>query len=130
MEELVTLKTAKLAKEKGFNTLCWDYINLEGEKESAMNFIGDTFDEKFIFAEEFVDYFLPSQSVLAKWLREVHKIRVLPYQGVSGNFKVDIFTYPIPNTVGKWERFNNIQSYNTFEQALEEGLFEALKLIK
>ena len=76
----VTFETAKLAKEKGFfqetNRLEIPYYNYKGE------FKGDVSDwriRKYIRGEntsdiEFVS--APTQSVLAKWLREEHNIHV------------------------------------------------------
>lgn len=120
-EQLITFDTAKLAKEKGFNISS----SVDGIGSSIYTVSGKL--SNTIFTGNFI--YAPRQSFLQKWLREEHKIRIFPYQGVSGNFKVDIFTYPVPNNIGKWERFNNIQSYNSYEEALEIGLQEALKLI-
>ena len=79
-DTLIKFETAKLAKEKGFfqetNRLEIPYYNYKGE------FKGDVSDwriRKYIRGEntsdiEFVS--APTQSLLAKWLREQHNIYV------------------------------------------------------
>ena len=64
------------------------------------------------------DYSAPTQSLLQKWFREEHGI--------------DVYCMPVGDDSYKW--YNNIASHNpvltgTYEEALEVGLQEALKLI-
>ena len=121
----VTFETAKLAKEKGFfqetNRLEIPYYNYKGE------FKGDVSDwriRKYIRGEntsdiEFVS--APTQSVLAKWLREEHNIHLIAYK----NINIDGYDWCYITTDG----ITNINSYKTYEEALEIGLQKALKLI-
>ena len=124
IEELVSFEIAKLAKEKGFYDL----------------YAGFTIDGKLIpmqqtaqFIED-IYYSAPTQSLLQKWLREVHNIWVEPkiYDGPTQREKV--FGYLILNT--KWEDDEEVRfvetkaEWNTYELALEEGLKQALKLIE
>ena len=121
----VTFETAKLAKEKGFfqetNRLEIPYYNYKGE------FKGDVSDwriRKYIRGEntsdiEFVS--APTQSVLAKWLREEHNIHLIAYK----NINIDGYDWCYITTDG----ITNINSYKTYEEAYEIGLQEALKLI-
>jgi len=126
-ETLITFETAKLAKEKGFKL---DYPTECYNKDGSICMHYNAFSERITGKPRpQILYIAPTQSLLQKWIRDEHMIRVFPHQGVSGNFKVDIFTYPIPNKIGKWERFNNIQSYNTYEEALEAGLYQTLLLL-
>jgi hypothetical protein len=92
-EELVTLETAKLLKEKGM----------------------------------FTDIEFPPQSVAQKWLRETKNLHIeIPY--MYGNYWIyNILTIPNHDLVGLSDR--PIIHYNTYEEALEAGLQEALKLI-
>ena len=92
-EELVTLETAKLLKEKGM----------------------------------FTDIEFPPQSVAQKWLRETKNLHIeIPY--MYGNYWIyNILTIPNHDLVGLSDR--PIIRYNTYEEALEAGLQEALKLI-
>lgn len=84
-------------------------------------------------------YFLPTQSLLQRWLREIHKINVesnyLPNVGkYKSTFKPMTI---IPKTFRNFKEcyikcskyYGNIY-HNTYEESLEEALLEALKLIK
>lgn len=121
----INFETAKLAKEKGFpqetNRLEIPYYNYKGE------FKGDVSDwrvRKYIRGEdtsniEFVS--APTQSMLAKWLREQHNIHLITYK----NINIDGYDWCFITTDG----ITNINSYKTYEEAYEIGLQEALKLI-
>ena len=124
-DTLIKFETAKLAKEKGFfqetNRLEIPYYNYKGE------FKGDVSDwriRKYIRGEntsdiEFVS--APTQSLLAKWLREQHNIHLIAYK----NINIDGYDWCYITTDG----ITNINSYKTYEEAYEIGLQEALKLI-
>lgn len=92
-EELVTLETAKMLKEKGMFT-CIEF---------------------------------PPQSIAQKWLRETKNLHIeISY--MYGNYWIyDILTIPNHDLVGLSDR--PIVRYNIYEEALEAGLQEALKLI-
>lgn len=65
---------------------------------------------------------------LQKWLREVHEIHT--ELDVHSASKPEKFTYSVsilPKSYGTWIR---IGEFLTYEEALEKGLYEALKLIK
>ena len=122
----ITFETAKLAKEKGFpqenNRLEIPYYNYRGE------FKGDVSDwrvRKYIRGEDTSDIEFvsaPTQSLLAKWLREEHNIHLIAYK----NINIDGYDWCFITTDG----ITNINSYKTYEEAYEIGLQEALKLIK
>ena len=103
----VTFETAKLAKEKGFEfRVVWEYIL--GFKEDSER-----------------DKYLPTQSLLAKWLREKHNIIVLvDYEGIDGYY------YKYYYYINEVKKYNaSDKNYITFEEAYEIGLQESLKLI-
>ena len=125
----ITFETAKLAKEKGFfqetNRLEIPYYNYKGE------FKGDVSDwriRKYIRGEntsdiEFVS--APTQSLLAKWLREEYNIIVLvDYEGIDGYY-YKFYSYK----EGNKNYDASDKNYNTYEEALEIGLYQALLLI-
>ena len=124
-ENIVTFQVAKLAKEKGFfqetNRLEIPYYNYKGE------FKGDVSDwriRKYIRGEDTSDIEFvsaPTQSLLAKWLREEHNIHLIAYK----NINIDGYDWCYITTDG----ITNINSYKTYEEAYEIGLQEALKLI-
>ena len=120
----ITFETAKLAKEKGFpqepNRLKIPYYNYKGE------FKGDVKDwlRKYLRKEDTSDVesvSAPTQSLLAKWLREEHNIHLIAYK----NINIDGYDWCYITTDG----ITNINSYKTYEEAYEIGLQEVLKLI-
>ena len=120
----ITFEAAKLAKEKGFpqepNRLKIPYYNYKGE------FKGDVKDwlRKYLRKEDTSDVesvSAPTQSLLAKWLREQHNIHLIAYK----NINIDGYDWCYITTDG----ITNINSYKTYEEAYEIGLQEALKLI-
>jgi hypothetical protein len=123
-EELITFETAKLAKEKG---LCKYFENINGAEyvpafysEDGINFEETEFQQEDCTIDD--RYFRPTQSLLQKWLREVHGIYV--YVDGSGR----------PNIRDKREKSLAEVSKNgkyagfEYEEALEMGLQEGLKI--
>lgn len=107
-ESLITDKTANLALESGFDI----------HQRIIHSYKGGT---------EEMDLRGTSQSILQKWLREIHKIDVIPYpsfMGKAGNYYYVII---------KDRDFDNIIQQPTlnmsYEDCLEAGLQEALRLI-
>jgi len=68
----------------------------------------------------------PTQSLLAKWLREVHNIIVTPLPTKTKWF----FNIQWGGVETNYEDFDSDEYYSTYEEALEIGLQEGLKLIK
>lgn len=130
-EQLITFDTAKLAKEKGFDWDCiYAYLEPDDEpiyyKKNGHNWNGR---EKLLKA---TDKFCsaPTQSLLQKWLREVHNIHIwLTYIGSDINDKEG---YIRNLCKGKTDPVRHSFSITgkTYEEALETGLQEALKLIQ
>ena len=120
----INFETAKLAKEKGFpqepNRRKVPYYNYKGE------FKGDVTDflRKYLREEDTSDVesvSAPTQSLLAKWLREKHNIHLIAYK----NINIDGYDWCYITTDG----ITNINSYKTYEEALEAGLYQALLLL-
>lgn len=70
--------------------------------------------------------FIP-QSVAKKWLRENKNLHVEVSYMYENYWTYDILTIPRHDLIGLSDR--PIIHYNTYEEALEAGLHEALKLI-
>jgi len=123
MEDQSTkLETAKLAKEKGFNWETRGFVNLSQDN----HFDNDSLLENYNSKEHTIS--IPTQSLLERWLREVHEIHVgvKPYScSRPENFEYEVSI--LGKRYGKWVR---IDSYLDYEDAMERGLEEALKLIK
>jgi hypothetical protein len=121
-EELVTLETAKLLKDKGFNEYCKDIINHKGIMMETIFRTSKDLPKLF--------YPCPTQSIAQKWLRETKNIHICVYNCACGYgyeiSKADNGThitssvYEGPNDGGEWD---------IYKDALEAGLQEALKLI-
>ena len=109
-EQLISFETAKLAKEKGFEKLC--------------NFSYD--EDEIITAncEQAYNFVAPTQSLLQKWLREKHNFHIcIWFNSLTGKYRIDS---PIDELDILFEKLNE---FKTYEEALEYGLFEILKLI-
>ena len=131
-EQLISLETAKLAKEKGFKIPT--KVMYKGNEKSYGHNNEWGIDEKRLDGEfPYTNqqwYSIPAQSVLQKWLREKHDIHF----EIKPIFEVnEIRPYHISiskNLSGKNFNYKIIGTRETYEEALEIGLQEALKLIK
>ena len=120
-EQLIGFKVAKLAAKKGFNI---------GPTKNWYTRTGN-----FNSYSPKTPYWVVTQSLLQKWLRDKHKIQ-LCLQPLYGGSKIDGKQIGwLCYTPFQDEDFNNLQSASislsqyTYEEALEKGLQEALKLI-
>lgn len=75
----------------------------------------------------FTDIEFPTQSVAQKWLRETKNLHIEISYMYENYWTYDILTIPRHDLIGLSDR--SIIRYNTYEEALEAGLQEALKLI-
>ena len=116
----VTFETAKLAKKKGFDIKTTHYY-LGDEKNHILNISKEYSIEGLNWNLRSTRISAPTQSLLAKWLREEHNIHLIAYK----NINIDGYDWCYITTDG----ITNINSYKTYEEAYEIGLQEALKLI-
>lgn len=107
-EELVTLETAKLLKEKGFLQRKY-FINVS------------TLHNCYKYLS------VPPQSVVQRWLRETKDLHIEISYMYENYWIYDILTIPNHDLVGLSDRL--IIHYKSYEEALEAGIQEALKLI-
>lgn len=113
-EQVVSFEVAKLAKEKGF--------------EEFSNKVFNQFGKLFIFNSGLLANHIrinaPTQSLLQKWLREEYKIDI-DIRHWSNGYGFILYKNKIPKII------NSLSSgFKTYEEALEEGLKEALNLIE
>lgn len=95
-EELVTLETAKLLKDKGM----------------------------------FTDIEFPPQSIAQKWLRETKNIHICIYNCACGyGYEISKADNGTHIASSAYKGTNDGEKWDTYEEALEAGLQEALKLI-
>lgn len=119
-EPLVSVKTAFLAKEKGFQIPVCQYINrVEPDRIITVGAFNHNYPD-----HGDITVSMPSQSLLQKWLRDKFNIHI---KIIWVDTLRDIYTYHI-STLGNGCRPDG-PYYRTYEATLDEGLFEALKLI-
>ena len=119
-EQLISFETAKLAKEKGF-TYAYEFYDKEGNIED-FGMVGgwtDCCDE---------NYAAPTQSLLAKWLREEHNLHITINVGLPHNRFIMYYSNVIKFGKHHKSKYRSV-FYKTYEEAYEIGLQEALKLI-
>ena len=118
-EQVVKYGTARLAKYLGFDWWCSRYYYKEGK-----DYISGFNNKNSLNNENEVS--TPTQSLLQKWLRDVHKIIVIPEILYHDNEEGW-------NTYGCNIFFGNIgltlNFFTTYEEALEAGLLKGLKQI-
>ena len=114
-EELATLETAELLKEKGFN-----------ERKYIMDV------STLLYCYRYLS--VPPQSVAQKWLREIRGVYVYVEPVIGKRWKLSFCDFNVPTEESDWmeneiNKGNGYKVYVTYEEALEAGLQEALKLI-
>jgi hypothetical protein len=132
-EQLITFETAKLAKEKGFNTSNTGYrYDKKGDR------IMDTPLDRLLWG---TNYPIATQSLLQKWLRDIHNIHIKvddfiddetciewDYEIVIIGTDCTITGEYIP--LVPYSTNDTLRQFLNYESALESGLEKALKLIE
>ena len=128
-DTLVSLKTAILAKEKGFkedtNFVYSKFdtfgIGIEKGKYEIRNDVGKQSDIS-----------APTQSSLQKWLREKHYLHIELQTVYKNSWLIMILYLNCMTKLGVYNKSVEVESelLNSYEEALEIGLKAALKLIK
>jgi hypothetical protein len=125
-DQLITSGTAKLAKEKRFD---WEVNQnfLEADNGEYYPDYGDGDSEMMILNHNAYDkiYSRPTQSLLQRWLREVHAIHFTLHTGCFPESKERFWT--ISMYIHHWSTVGTV--YKSYENALEIGLQEALKFL-
>lgn len=127
-EGLVTLETAKLLKDKGFDWKCEHIIGCNKvitkyDLPQSMSCCTEIDDES-------VEFLCPTLYIAQKWLRETKNIHICVYNCACGYgyeiSKADNGTHIASST---YKGTNDGGEWDTYEEALEAGLVECLKLI-
>jgi hypothetical protein len=134
-EEIVKYETAKLARKKGFKILVDDaYFMANDNGEITLGL--SNYDEP-IYGE----IKAPTQSLLQKWLREIHNIDVdvvrdseVHYQDetrwiVKTSNWNDIRVKDFSIAQLKFPNTSHHTDFKSYEEALERGLIEGLNFI-
>ena len=124
-ESYVSFDTAKLLKEVGFDVPCRDFFTIEGDGNVVI-----TEARSCRYHNSFEDCFIsrPTLALAARWLREVYNVAIYSLYDDDMEqwfYVVDAFTKnPVING------FQSGSEYDDYESAFEDGLREAIKLIK
>jgi hypothetical protein len=147
-EQLIELETAKLAYDKGLRRRGQIIkegqtfkINLDGIKcNTCFNLQGNPTTPKYVHNDQ--QYVRPTQSLLQKWLRETHGIEVYVVRDGEVHYKDetrwittvsdwnDIRLIDTPIAQIKTPNHSHHIDFKSYEEALEIGLIEGLKLIQ
>lgn len=128
-DTLVSLETARLLMERGFCEGSTHFYNNLNSKQELIDNKGAYYINGMV-----LDYIeAPTQSLAQKWLRDVHQVNVF----INSFLKIEAITYMIkivtlgekPTTTIILDNLGKIKTFYTYEEALEEGLKEALKLV-
>lgn len=121
MEQHISFQTAKLAKEKNFKwgvTLCYAGENSQPLPYNAGNGL-------YFNSLEYES--APMQNILQTWLRITHGIHV---EVVFDSFNSEKYFVSIVIKGDKTFHYDVNGEFDSYEEALEIGLFEGLTLIE
>jgi len=128
-EQLITFETAKIAKEKGFSTgtyYLWETYECNKKLETPKLCKHEA--ENYNSEGDGISFEAPTQSLLQKWLREEHNIHLVCWwYDKEDKFYTEIGRKTEHNLFVQTGDVTKM--FNTYEEALETGLLEALKLI-
>ena len=130
-EELIKFETAVLAKEKGFDEQTRNAFDENGEEifcDPCSNSVrlvglGNRQGHKWWNSQEIGKYARPTQSLLQRWLREVHNIHI-----TITSISQESWQYHITKVRDSLGKLYN-EDYDDYEEALEDALVGALNLI-
>ena len=131
-EQFASFDTAKMLKEAGFDVPCRGvYVtDRTGYYEFREYDNKQTADDLWWNTEDGFqyEYLAPTQALAARWLREVYNVAIYSVYDDDMEqwfYVVDAFTKnPVING------FQSGSEYDDYESAFEDGLREAIKLIK
>jgi hypothetical protein len=121
-EELVTLETAKLLKEKGLNEYCENVIDINNVPRKTLYRINNDLPKQC--------FSRPTQSIAQKWIRETKNIHICVYNCACGyGYEISKANNGTHIASSAYKGTNDGEKWDTYEETLEAGLQEALKLI-
>ena len=123
-ESYVSFDTARMLKEAGFDVPCFNQYTERGTIWHCD--CPENFNKSQCVTS------CPTQALVARWLREVHRISVdAAFMAPSTN--IDVWQYLIgkmDDMIWPGDFETSERTYATYEEAMEAGLQEAIKLIK
>lgn len=125
-KDYVSFEVAKLLKEKGYDEPS-KYYYRKGDNKFTYTALALRNSIEALYISECTTHPLAE---VAKWLREVHNIHITIGNSASGYYwelsKADNGTFICDYN---YKGSNDGGKYNTYEQALNEGIKEALNLL-
>jgi len=132
-EQIISYKTAELAKRKEFDEECRFYYTLPSKTlhDNAEDLDAGEIDDYFNRCPS--KYSAPTQALLQKWLRKKHNL-IIEIEALWGNIEKTKISFACWILYTKEEESRNPKDeapsyYKTYEKALEKGLQEALTLV-
>ena len=123
-DDYVSLETARLLKEAGFDWPCEKWFELKGCTPVEWGA-----DARCNWNVSKDDYSRPALSLASKWLREVHGIHVFPvYQYLPEKWSYVIQDMAYVNSEKGMKLHADV--FDSCEESLEAGLKRSLELIK
>jgi len=153
-EQLISFDTAKLAKEKGFDVPVKRSYQLsltesvhpedgtsgpfgweKGELSLQDGYFINNWEDSDFTNDSWYHCAAPTQSLLQKWLREEHNIHIQVYvmeTWLNTGNEMEVYFEVNLKITNNLKGLSNVKSnmlqFKTYEEALEKGLQEALKL--
>ena len=117
-DKLIGFKTAKVLYKKGFCNGSEQGYTFEGKLEKV--YYGSSFKNGDI--ENNIYYEAPSQSLVQKWIRESLQLHITIFSSSQ-----ESWMYRITKPHQKLEDGIYCEDFDTYEDALEDALYEILK---
>jgi hypothetical protein len=139
-EQLIEFETAKLAKEKGFEIETLHFYTKPNSKMFGIDEKGRSYPIKNTFKKLYKCgeqaalniesvYLAPTQSLLQKWLREIHNIHIEIQESDTNKWFGDLIYKDAPYEHDDLHAPYDAEDCKTYEEALEICLLKALELI-
>ena len=134
-EKLIQLNTAKLAKQKGFNLLVYDWYcteRTEVRKYKSIEKKDFNSDTYYTGRPKLTSFSAPTQSLLQTWLRTKYIIIIETY-ALIGDDNIDGYysvVYKFASKTGALFVELEKLKYDSWEESLEAGLLAGLNLIE
>ena len=122
-EDYVSYEIAKLLKEKGFNEEVRTFYNSNGKIEDCAFLLNHNLDIGSGFTSA------PSQSIVLKWVREVHSIYITSDTEINDKHCFYPVIYTMTEESWDMQSFEELEklSFNNPEQAVEAAILYVLK---
>lgn len=124
--KIIELETAKLAKQKNFVEECQKAYIKRKYADRKWNELVNISEYNINWNNA---YSAPYQSELQDWLRNIHDIHMYVNHYQFATKGSDGYFFHIDKSIMNSDT-KYYGPYDTYEEALEEGLYQALKLVK